>query len=91
VPVKNIEDLDDLAAATEGYSGADLLAVLYNAHLAGIHEYIESRNEERNGSGESSREAEPPKYIEIGGEQNSAHKSLADKEALQKRVHYFLI
>lgn len=33
-------DLSDLAKRCEGYSGADLQAVLYNAHLSAIHQTI---------------------------------------------------
>ncbi|KAF5351610.1 hypothetical protein D9756_007497 [Leucocoprinus leucothites] len=33
-------DLDTLAEQTEGYSGADLQAVMYNAHLEVVHENI---------------------------------------------------
>ena len=35
-------NLDDLADRTEGYSGADLQALLYNAHLEVVHESIAS-------------------------------------------------
>ena len=33
-------DLQHAAEATEGFSGADLQALLYNAHLEGVHESI---------------------------------------------------
>lgn len=39
-------DLDHLASRTEGFSGADLQAVLYNAHLEAIHDVISKREEE---------------------------------------------
>lgn len=39
-------ELTDLADRTEGYSGADLQAVLYNAHLEAIHDVIASQEEE---------------------------------------------
>ncbi|KAF3187785.1 Peroxisome biosynthesis protein pex1 [Orbilia oligospora] len=38
--------LEDIANLTEGYSGADLQAVLYNAHLEAIHDVIASQDEE---------------------------------------------
>ena len=49
--------LRSLAERTEGYSGADLQALLYNAQLEAIHDAIEARG----GDGDavaSSREAE---------------------------------
>ncbi|KAK6538122.1 Peroxisome biosynthesis protein pex1 [Orbilia ellipsospora] len=38
--------LEDIANLTEGYSGADLQAVLYNAHLEAIHDVIAGQEEE---------------------------------------------
>ncbi|KAF3930823.1 hypothetical protein ABW19_dt0200350 [Dactylella cylindrospora] len=38
--------LEDIANLTEGYSGADLQALLYNAHLEAIHDVIASQEEE---------------------------------------------
>ncbi|KAF8472814.1 hypothetical protein BDZ91DRAFT_775278 [Kalaharituber pfeilii] len=46
--------LEEIARRTEGYSGADLQAVLYNAHLEAIHDVIEEeerRVEAAEGSG----------------------------------------
>lgn len=36
------ESLDEIARQTEGYSGADLQAVMYNAHLEAIHDLLGS-------------------------------------------------
>ncbi|KAK7202576.1 P-loop containing nucleoside triphosphate hydrolase protein [Myxozyma melibiosi] len=38
-------DLLDIAGATEGYSGADLQALVYNAHLEAIHDVVDSKLE----------------------------------------------
>ncbi|KAJ5569770.1 uncharacterized protein N7459_009200 [Penicillium hispanicum] len=35
--------LDDIAARTEGFSGADLQAVVYNAHLEAVHDALGDR------------------------------------------------
>ncbi|KAJ5347136.1 uncharacterized protein N7506_000389 [Penicillium brevicompactum] len=35
--------LDDIAAQTEGFSGADLQAVVYNAHLEAVHDALGDR------------------------------------------------
>ena len=35
--------IDDIASRTEGYSGADLQAVVYNAHLEAIHDALGDR------------------------------------------------
>ena len=36
-------DWDVLASASEGYSGADLQAVIYNAHLDVVHRTLEEK------------------------------------------------
>lgn len=36
--------LDDIAANTEGFSGADLQAVVYNAHLEAVHDVLGDRS-----------------------------------------------
>lgn len=83
VPVETSEDLNDIAAATEGYSGADLQAVLYNAHLASIHEYIEKQKDRNTENFNNSLEL--PEYVEIGGAETLPC-SLAEKEVEQKKV-----
>src|SRR5204863_4354432 len=39
-------DLYSLAERTENYTGADLQATLYNAHLEAVHNVISTQNEE---------------------------------------------
>ena len=34
--------LEEIAIRTEGYSGADLQALMYNAHLAAVHDFIDA-------------------------------------------------
>jgi len=88
VPMEDPDDLDDLAKVTEGYSGADLQAVLYNAHLAGIHEYIDSEKAKMNDQDKTNipnGASNITKFVEIGGSSNFI-RSLADKEDLQKRI-----
>ena len=43
-------DLGEIAERTEGYSGADLQAVLYNAHLEAIHDVIDEEERRVEGS-----------------------------------------
>ncbi|KAF7591794.1 Peroxisome biosynthesis protein pex1 [Aspergillus hancockii] len=38
-----VNRLDEVAAATEGFSGADLQAVVYNAHLEAVHDALGDR------------------------------------------------
>lgn len=76
-------DLDEIADATEGFSGADLQALVYNANLEVVHSTISM---DING-GNSSREDETPiEYTTFGGSKDKAVSSKAEKTALQKRL-----
>ncbi|KAK0486176.1 P-loop containing nucleoside triphosphate hydrolase protein [Armillaria novae-zelandiae] len=78
-------DLDEIAHATEGFSGADLQALVYNANLEVVHSTISM---DING-GNSSREDETPiEYTTFGGSKDKVVSSKAEKTALQKRVMY---
>lgn len=44
------ESLFEVARRTEGYSGADLQAVVYNAHLEAIHDFLDNDEKTANGS-----------------------------------------
>ncbi|KAJ5143861.1 uncharacterized protein N7515_002648 [Penicillium bovifimosum] len=46
--------LDDIAAKTEGFSGADLQAVVYNAHLEAVHDALGDRSSDPAKSGAKS-------------------------------------
>jgi peroxin-1 len=48
--------LDQIAAETDGFSGADLQAVLYNAHLEVVHSSIASQGPYEHRSGEEANE-----------------------------------
>lgn len=39
------QNMDEIARRTEGYSGADLQAVVYNAHLEAIHDVLDKRDD----------------------------------------------
>ncbi|CZR51037.1 probable peroxin-1 [Phialocephala subalpina] len=44
-----LENLDEIADQTEGYSGADLQALVYNAHLEAIHDVLGDHDTEIGG------------------------------------------
>lgn len=86
-------DLEDYVRQTEGYSGADLQAVLYNAHLACVHSNIADTKKMTDGQDDSATEAEDVKYIALSGQTMSANgmngsivKSRAEKAQMTKRV-----
>jgi peroxin-1 len=80
--------LDALAEKTEGYSGADLQALLYNAHLDVVHDAIAAA--EASGSSIRSRADEGEKKVEYtvlsAKNKENAVRSRAEEAELQKRV-----
>jgi SpoVK/Ycf46/Vps4 family AAA+-type ATPase len=82
-------DFDQLARDTEGYSGADLQALVYNAQLEVIHETISTTSV----SGRENKREEderPIEYTIIGstpGEKTV--KSTAEEAAFQRRVSFY--
>lgn len=82
-------DLGMVAAETEGYSGADLQALLYNAHLDVIHETLAHVTEGSKFTGSKGDEdVGLVQYTEIGGSTASPERVLskAEKDAFQRRV-----
>lgn len=78
-------DLDEIAVATDGYSGADLQALLYNAHLEVIHDSIASTSDQ-GARVDKSNEGTPIEFKAIGGPPTSKVASKAEMSALEKRV-----
>ena len=74
--------ISDIAERTEGYSGADLQAVLYNAHLEAIHDVI--GEEERRVEGTDSSSSDHPHH-----QQHSSGETGAGKDSGQDSDHEF--
>ncbi|KAH9946561.1 AAA-domain-containing protein [Amylocystis lapponica] len=89
-------DLDALARLTEGFSGADLQALVYNAHLEVIHDTIASSSPEKPSIGSNEKgvgnRAEPDtgtiEYTLLGETESGGKRvvSKAEKSAFQRRV-----
>ncbi|KAH9819584.1 peroxisome assembly protein Pex1p [Melampsora americana] len=79
--------LGDIAKSTDGFTGADLQALVYAAHLAVVHEQIDSEAlhvPETNGTTDT-----PLEWCEIlppGSSQDGIVKSRAEEEATRARV-----
>jgi len=76
-------DLQEVTEATEGFSGADLQALMYNAHLEVVNESITSSASSEDTV--STDKEIPIQYTTIGG-QSKPLKSKAEEAALQRRV-----
>jgi len=76
--------LDEVAEATEGYSGADLQALLYNAHLEVVHASIAGIQT----ADQSASRAEETlvEYTTLGDPAEKSVTSKAEEIALQRRV-----
>lgn len=84
-------DLSDYVQETEGYSGADLQAVVYNAHLECIHSNIASDKAKGSDEAVPNASSEPAEieYISFGGKRQvngHAATSQADKAMMSRRV-----
>lgn len=78
--------LPHYASLTAGYSGADLQALIYNAHLDAIHAALnaaEGIEDEKNGKGGGEEEV---KYVSIGGNKDEKVLSRAEQANVNKRV-----
>lgn len=73
--------LRDIARETDGFSGADLQALVYNAHLEGIHANLSS-SEDRRGGGQE----EALVFMDMGASSTGKVASKAERAALERRV-----
>lgn len=80
-------DLASYASRTEGFSGADLQAFIYNAHLDAIHAALSAAtgSEEREGKEEEKDLA----YTAFGGGEADKILSRAEQAVVTKRVRRF--
>ena len=86
VLVSSSVDLDEVAAATDGYSGADLQALLYNAHLEVIHASLADSSHRPDGQMTLRQDETPIKYTFFGGPKMNRIVSKAEEMAFQRRV-----
>lgn len=84
VPVASSVDLDSIAEATDGFSGADLQALLYNAHLEVIHASIAGNPLENQVT--VADDETPVEYTTFGGAEEHKVMSKAEQTALLRRV-----
>lgn len=84
VPLTDDVDLDEMARKTEGFSGADLQALVYNANLEVIHDSIVA--EDVVSTSDTAQEY-PLEHLRFGGEIASKRLlSKAEDSALQRRL-----
>ena len=84
--ISDAVDLRAIAEETEGYSGADLQAVLYNAHLDVIHDVLRAEDDRVSESVSDILETGALRITQLGGLTVGAPPSKAEEAALQRRV-----
>ncbi|KAH9048455.1 AAA-domain-containing protein [Lactarius hengduanensis] len=91
VPVSPGVDFDRLADATEGFSGADLQALLYNAHLEVVHASVGevTPSAPTTESGDSKDDA-PIEYTLFGGPAQKTVMSRAEQMAAERRLRQIM-
>lgn len=77
--------MEEYAALTEGFSGADLQALVYNAHLDAVHASITEAESHKPTTDETS-EASAVQFAAFGGPAGSAVLSRADEAVRERRV-----
>jgi peroxin-1 len=84
-------DLDEVAERTSNYTGADLQAMLYNAHLEAVHNVISMQSEKPvNGNEIPQRSFTKFKLSKTNVPNGTARESLADRARTKAKVHLFL-
>lgn len=82
-------DFEEIASKTEGFTGADLQALVYNAHLDVVHASIAEQSQKKgqpNGDGGSKTHKEDlVKYRQIAPKSTETV-SRADRSAMESRV-----
>ncbi|TFK45586.1 AAA-domain-containing protein [Heliocybe sulcata] len=83
-------DWDQLARETDGFSGADLQALVYNAHLGVVHASIPSAVPLQNGTASDDAEIDV-EYTTIGGTAQTKVMSKADEAAMMRRLRQIVV
>ena len=84
VPLSTSVDLTYYAEATEGFSGADLQALIYNAHLEVVHASINRLSTET--PVKETLDSTSINYTVLSGPVKTGITSRAEETALQRRV-----
>jgi len=77
-------DFEEIARLTDGYSGADLQALVYNAHLQVVHASIDTMPV--TGRSAQLNEESPIEYVTLGATGEQKNLSRAEESLMQKRL-----
>jgi peroxin-1 len=91
VTLSNDIDIEEYARQTDGFSGADLQALVYNAHLDAVHASIaEAEMQRPSQSKDTQSTSSAIAFSTFGGPAGSVVLSRADEAIRERRVRHFL-
>ena len=80
-------DLETIARVTDGFTGADLQALVYNANLEAVHETIDQKSPNDASEKGQGSDSQKIRYITIGPEGSEKKVlSAAEETAIQRQV-----
>ncbi|KIO34777.1 hypothetical protein M407DRAFT_64085, partial [Tulasnella calospora MUT 4182] len=86
ISISDSVSLRALAEETEGYSGADLQAIMYNAHLEVVHEAVAADTHKDEATQANGVQNQLVDFTTFGGSSNSVVTARADRAAMERRV-----
>lgn len=78
-------DLSRMAGLTDGFSGADLQALVYNAHLESVHDILSASP-----SLDSRSDSQPSEFVILGKQHANQSQSKAQQAAVSARINTIL-
>lgn len=88
VPMAPDVDLNHYVEVTEGFSGADLQALIYNAHLEVVHSSLEKSAHQKSEDTQLIKDAKL-QYTSFGGPRTQRVMSRAEQDGLTRRARFF--
>ncbi|KAG9051589.1 Peroxisome biosynthesis protein pex1 [Tulasnella sp. UAMH 9824] len=86
IAISDSVSLRALAQETEGYSGADLQAIMYNAHLEVVHEAVAADNQKDESTQANGVQNQIVDFTTFGGSSDGAVTARAERAAMERRL-----
>ncbi|KAG9019479.1 Peroxisome biosynthesis protein pex1 [Tulasnella sp. 427] len=90
IAISDTVDLRDLAQETEGYSGADLQAIIYNAHLEVVHEAVAADGHNEESTQANGVHSQIIDFTAFGGSSGGTIAARAERAAMERRLQVML-
>ncbi|KAG8912248.1 Peroxisome biosynthesis protein pex1, partial [Tulasnella sp. 408] len=90
IAISDSVSLRALARETEGYSGADLQAIMYNAHLEVVHEAVAADTQKDEPTQANGVQNQVVDFTTFGGSSDGAVTARAERAAMERRLQVML-